>query len=80
MSANAIIPFDFFQYLAPYDFGPCGLDRGVCGTRNAQKMLHISQSSIFDYNSSQSLRILHIHRLHVAIQLLLCTLFVISLP
>ena len=37
-------------------------------------------SSIFHHDSSQSLRILYVHRLHVAVQLLFCTLLVVPFP
>lgn len=40
----------------------------------------LTTSSIFYHNSSQSLRILHVHRLHVTVQLLFRTFLVISLP
>lgn len=46
-----------------------------------RKMLHLvlMTSSIFHHNSGQTLRVLHVHGLHVAIQLLFRTLLVISL-
>lgn len=46
-----------------------------------RKILHLvpTTSSIFHHNSSQSLWILHVHRLHVTVQLLFRTFLVISL-
>ena len=41
--------------------------------------LHLTTSSIFDHNSRQSLRVLHVHCLHVAIKLLFRTFLIVSL-
>ena len=41
--------------------------------------LVLTTSSIFHHNGSQSLRILHVHRLHVTVQLLFRTFLIISL-
>lgn len=50
--------------------------------RGLQEMLHrvLLSSGIFHHNSSQSLWILNVHRLHVTVQLLLGTFLVISFP
>ena len=78
---------DFADAMTSCDIGfrmglaPLGLGHRFCSLGPPRKMLHVAltASSIFYHYSRQSLRILHVHCLHIAVQLLFRTLLIISL-
>lgn len=73
---------DWYWYLVTHVLPPCQLLKAGRGKRDSyvhpQPSAHLRR--VLDHRSLQTLGVLDVHRLHVAVQLLLGALLIVTLP